>query len=329
MRLTKQPQLNLGVQQLRGVAALAVVLCHYGSNLKDYPLLSKIFNKGQIGVHVFFLISGYIILHTLLKNNYRPRNFFSFLFKRMIRIDPPYICVIVLTLVTFWLFSFIPSYKGNKISFIPEQFISHLLYIIPFTKWEFYNHIFWTLCVEFQFYIIIGTIYFISDTLIYRVSFLLVFCLSALVNFQNSYIIFNYAPIFALGMAQMQYANTKQNSYLILMAINLFVIYYKFDALITIILIVSGLIIYYYNHSLKAFAFLGNISYSLYLIHPLILIYILGIGKRLSNFDESELLYLFVKLIIVIVAASIFYALVEKKSIRLAKRFKYSMDGSK
>ena len=55
----------LSIQYLRGLAALAVVLCHYGSNLTPYPKLSEAFNFGQAGVHVFFLISGFIIVYSL------------------------------------------------------------------------------------------------------------------------------------------------------------------------------------------------------------------------------------------------------------------------
>ncbi|WP_316804879.1 acyltransferase [Pedobacter nototheniae] len=329
MQLIKKSQLNIGVQQLRGLAALAVVLCHYGSDLNNYHLLSKIFNKGQIGVHVFFLISGYIILHALIKNNYHPKNFFRFLLKRVIRIDPPYIIVIILTLVTFWLLGFIPSYNGNIIPFIPGQFISHLFYIIPFTKWGFYNTVFWTLCVEFQFYILIGLLYFISNSAIYKITFLLLFALSTFANFQNSYyLVTNYAPIFALGMAQMQYTKTKQSTYLIVMLVCLFIVYYKFDVLITLTLIAAGLIIQYCNRSFKPLVFLGKISYSLYLIHPLILIYLLGIGKKLFDIKKHELLFLFSELTIVIIAAYVFYILIENKTRNLAKKLKYSSNGS-
>ena len=130
-------------------------------------------------------------------------------------------------------------------------------------------------------------------------------------------------------MAQIQYVKDKQNSYLVTMLICLFIIYYKFDVLITITLIAAGLIIHYCNKSLKAFAFLGKISYSLYLIHPLVLIYILGIGKKLFDIEKHQLLFLFIELIIVITAAFLFYILVERKSKNLAQKFKYRLHESR
>src|SRR5471030_3192282 len=94
----------VSIQYLRGLAALGVVFCHYGSNL------SSIFNFGQTGVFVFFLISGFIIVYSLIKSGYQPAQFFTFLLKRSIRIDPAYYITIFLTITLFYILSLIPSF---------------------------------------------------------------------------------------------------------------------------------------------------------------------------------------------------------------------------
>ncbi len=48
----------VSIQYLRGIAALGVVVCHYGSNI------SSLLNFGQNGVFVFFLISGFVIVYS-------------------------------------------------------------------------------------------------------------------------------------------------------------------------------------------------------------------------------------------------------------------------
>lgn len=149
----------LGVQYLRGLAALGVLLCHYTISMQGLSALAY----GQRGVHVFFLLSGFIIVYSLTKVNYKPTQFLQFLVKRSIRIDPAYYATIILTLLLFKILSTLPSFKGSYIPFIPEQFIAHLLYVVPFTKYPFYLHLFWTLCIEFQFYVIIGLLYFLVD----------------------------------------------------------------------------------------------------------------------------------------------------------------------
>ncbi len=173
----------LGIQYLRGLAALGVVLCHYGSDLKSYPKLSKVFGFGQTGVHVFFLISGFIIVYSLIRANYKPRKFLTFLLKRSIRIDPSYIVTILLTIALFRILSFITTFKGETLSFIPGQFLAHLFYIVPFTQYPFYNHVFWTLGVEFQFYLLIGTLYFLSNNQAFKTGFLILFSLTCLIPF--------------------------------------------------------------------------------------------------------------------------------------------------
>lgn len=173
--MVNQKQFIPGIQLLRGIAALAVVFCHYGSSINNFKLLSSFFNYGKLGIYIFFLISGYIIVYSLEASNYKPRYFFKFILKRSVRIDPLYIITIILTLLSFWLLSLLPSYKGFAIPFIPSQFLAHVFYLIPFSNWGFYSSVFWTLCVEFQFYLLIVIFYFINDSIIYRTIFWLFF----------------------------------------------------------------------------------------------------------------------------------------------------------
>lgn len=313
-----------GIQFLRGFAALAVVLCHYGSNLTDYKTLSSILNYGQYGIHVFFFISGYVICLSLIKNQYHPKYFFRFLLKRSIRIDPVYLITILLTLLSFWLFTFIPSFKGLPIPFVPEQFLAHILYVVPFTNFEFYNHIFWTLGVEFQFYVLIGALYFLSQHLYFRVSFLILFSLSSFITLEKSdYLVITYAPIFAMGIAIMHYHLTKRNEYLICSAFSAMLVFLNFNLPILLLLIAVTFFISYVKKISTYFNFLGEISYSLYIIHPLVLIYLIGLLKKLPIAPSLELLLLLVKVLIAIGSAYIFYILIERPPIRYSKKISY------
>src|SRR5471030_1551501 len=87
----------VSIQYLRGLAALGVVFCHYDS-----------FGFGQLGVFVFFLISGFIIVYSLTMSQYEPRFIFRFLLRRSVRIDPSYFAVVVLTILLFKILSFMP-----------------------------------------------------------------------------------------------------------------------------------------------------------------------------------------------------------------------------
>jgi len=116
-----------------------------------------------MGVLVFFFISGFIIVYSLEKSGSKPNQFFTFLIKRSIRIDPPYWAVIALYIALGFFLNNLSSYHGKHLELIPGQVIAHILYAVPLAEYQFYNHIFWTLSVEFQFYILIGLLYFLSD----------------------------------------------------------------------------------------------------------------------------------------------------------------------
>jgi peptidoglycan/LPS O-acetylase OafA/YrhL len=62
----------ISIQYLRGLSALAVVLCHYGSSIVP------VFENGQAGVYVFFLLSGFVNVFSLEKHHYKPAYFLNF-----------------------------------------------------------------------------------------------------------------------------------------------------------------------------------------------------------------------------------------------------------
>lgn len=315
-----------GVQILRGLAALAVVLCHTSTTLNSSGNLSAVLSYGQLGVHVFFFISGYIIIHSLLIKKYSIKYLFHFLAKRSIRVDPLYILTIILTLTSFWAFTLFPSYKGKVISFIPLQFVSHLLYITPFTKWPFYNHVFWTLCIEFQFYILIGVIYFLNNTWLFKTAFILAFSFCCFINTPNSYYLaINYAPIFGMGISLVEYQHSKKNIYVVCFLICGILTFIHFSLLLLAIILVATAIVIFSKKKYFIPSFLGEISYSLYLIHPLVLLYMkIGFNRFLPRLFEYGIILRIVELALSVMAASILYILIEKPSIRLSKKIKFN-----
>lgn len=321
----------LSIQYLRGLAALGVVLCHYGSNLNQYPALSRIFNFGQEGVHVFFLISGFIIVYSLEKADYQPKQFFTFLLKRSIRIDPAYFVVILLTLALFKILSLMPDFHGERIPFIPGQFIAHIFYFIPFTKYPFYNHVFWTLSVEFQFYLLIGIFYFLAESYLYKLVFLIIFSLACLIPFGNAYyLVLSYAPIFALGISLFNFYKNRKWSNLILPTALLGLIEYKFGLDVAVLATLTGLVILTLKITLRLLEILGDISYSLYLIHPIVLIVFLAILKwfHIDN-GQNQLLCFFTEVFFAIIFASLIFYLIERPFSNLSKRISYYKSNAK
>jgi len=298
---------------------LGVVCFHFANDV------SPVFTFGRAGVDVFFLISGFIIVFSLLKSGYKPAMFFSFLLKRSARIDPPYYAAILLTFALFKVMSYVPGYRGSPIPFIPGQFFAHIFYYLPFTGYDYYLFVFWTLCVEFQFYILVGTLYFLSKNRYYKIAFLVIFSLSSLAPFSIAQdVIFMQAPIFSLGMALVDFYRERNRYNLILPAFLLALIAFKFGIPIFILLLVSSAAIFYLNQNIRPLAFLGNISYSLYLTHTLTFLVFIGTAKHFHvNLAHFPFLWLAVQIVVAVFAAYIFYLLVEKPAIRLSKRIFY------
>lgn len=146
------------VDGVRGFAALAIVLFHVlcarHVDLLPPDLLLTL-SVGEAGVVIFFVISGFVITHSLLKANFGPKSIMRFVIGRSIRLDPPYWAAIILAL-SFSVAAnvVIPGRIPKDYSF--AQIIAHLFYVQELFGYEHINAVFWTLCYEIQFYLIIA-----------------------------------------------------------------------------------------------------------------------------------------------------------------------------
>lgn len=150
---------------LRGLAILLVLGYHafvrwsnlvpFGDTYSNFPL----FKHGWLGVELFFLISGFVIFMTLD----RTKDFKLFIYKRWIRLFPAMIIASIIIYLTAPFFSERPAGIPNLLSLIPG-----LTFIEPYW-WSKLLSVdinslegsFWSLYVEFKFYVVAGLIYFI------------------------------------------------------------------------------------------------------------------------------------------------------------------------
>jgi peptidoglycan/LPS O-acetylase OafA/YrhL len=156
---------NLGIQLLRGLAALLVV-CHHSLE-ESRALAPQIAPKwlilsGACGVDLFFVISGFIIYNvTYGRSLQRPEAPAVFLLKRFLRIFPLYWICLAATLALWASGHF---YKSVPVDF--SRFLS-ALFLLPFSP-QIVN-VAWTLVFEMYFY------YVFALTLVWRRAALSVF----------------------------------------------------------------------------------------------------------------------------------------------------------
>lgn len=148
------------VDALRGVASIGVVLYHvYSKNLlpmSGYELpepLHAIGSNGNLGVYIFFVISGFVITQSIRGAEITPRFVGWFALRRSLRLDPPYWATIAAMIAL--------SYASGRIQRdhaplpLPtwDAVVAHLFYLQGFLGYPQIVGVFWTLCYELQFYL--------------------------------------------------------------------------------------------------------------------------------------------------------------------------------
>ena len=87
------------IQALRGIAALAVLLWHASVRVDPVTLAAFMQPGSVMGVDLFFLVSGFIMVHTTRDSDGSPRYVGEFLVKRALRIWPLWLASLALLLI--------------------------------------------------------------------------------------------------------------------------------------------------------------------------------------------------------------------------------------
>jgi peptidoglycan/LPS O-acetylase OafA/YrhL len=324
---------NYVIDVLRWFAAFCVVLFHLNSAIPYIDKWYRNFIKyGWLGVPVFFVISGYCII--ISANNSTNRR--DFLNRRFFRIFPPYWASLLVVLIAAIFQRF---YTGNNsIQNIPRNPIDILatltLTTSPLTDINTINWVYWTLTCELCFYIIIGAVFFFNK----NVSIFLligVSLISALFPYQyKGYLFFlDHWPAFGCGLSIYYFFKSSDKitwlSFWLLFVINVcglvnkFLINHKVEyvvaVLVTLIIIFSSK---YLKSSKNIFATLGEFSYSVYLIHVPVGVFIFGRFKNYYILHDPfiNLLYDLIIYCIVSILSWKIFNLIEKPSIIYSRK---------
>jgi peptidoglycan/LPS O-acetylase OafA/YrhL len=288
------------IQVLRGVSVIAVVLFHF------YP---QIFSKGYLGVDVFFVISGYLLIPKMLEIGSTPDdNLSSFFLKRFARLTPA-LCVTIVLFCT-WMFLFGPL-EDQRFAF--AQAITAVLNLsnieaFRLSQGDYFNpnpngllHT-WSLSVEQQIYFILPFLLVMFSNMRRKISLIYLFLAVLAVHFLfMRFTLFNFAPVDILnnrgfyyfsplfrgfefllgavirlqsGRREMHFLNQKYLWPLILIVLTVKI---PDEISLVCILLISVLILAKPEKPIKGsniFAKIGDRSYSIYLIHfPIIYIF--------------------------------------------------------
>jgi peptidoglycan/LPS O-acetylase OafA/YrhL len=139
------------IDLLRITAALAVVVYHYtfsgyARHLIPiaFPGVSLVTRYGYLGVDLFFMISGFVVL--LSAWNRRPRDF---VISRMVRLYPAFWAAVTITAVV------VTTLGRGALRVTPVQYLANLTLLNALPNIANVDVVYWTLWAEIRFYLVI------------------------------------------------------------------------------------------------------------------------------------------------------------------------------
>jgi len=340
------------IDGLRGYLAISIFVHHFmltwvWKNTAHWYRPQEIYfqNIGIVGVMIFFMITGYLFTAKILSDKGNT-NWIKLYKSRIFRIYPLFIFILfMITLVIFTQ----EQYQSNiNFSLLAEQYSKWILF--HGGNIHTHNHtsliiagVDWTLKYEWLFYLSLPILAF---TLNLNKWFTILLIFIGIYLFSQDYKIFSFNTIHLLffiigGITAYLYSTTKdrfafiQSNIISGLAIILLIsslIFKDIYAPLPILFISLFFVVIALGNTMfgllekKSSILLGEISYSIYLIHGLI-IYILFSYFNvidLTSISSIEHTYMFPILIILIIAcATLTYLYIEQPSIKLGKKVFY------
>ena len=148
---------------MRGLAALSVCLFHFTNGVPDFlpdgDIVKQLGSFGFLGVQVFFVISGFVIPLSMRARGYQLGDVFTFMVRRLKRLEPPYFASILLVIALHLISSSVPGFKGEAFTLTWQQALARIAYLNAVLDLGWLSPVFWALAIEFQFYLFIALLF--------------------------------------------------------------------------------------------------------------------------------------------------------------------------
>lgn len=330
------------VDGLRGVACAAVVLHHLFLELWVYhicpnqgPLARTIRVHGALGVEIFFVISGFVIAHSLRNFDGTFKSAGLFILKRQLRLDPPFWIALLGASAVLLLHR-----AADRASLPipgPTVLLANILYLHRILGVREILVVSWTLCLEVQFYLLyIGILLCISKVaksrfieataLTITVTAIASLCFTDPTPLQTWFL--PYWHLFAGGVLTYWVWRKRVSAMWLLVAGLSAAACYAVTRNTYVLagwLTITALFFTAAFGKLESWTlgsplqYLGRISYSLYLIHRPIMVLPMWLAEK-HHFHSSLLItgWSLMTLVVCLAAAHLLWYLVEKPSMRIS-----------
>ena len=342
---------NLKIQRiqsldvLRGISILIVISGHYGALqfITNFISIKQvddtiIFFRAIDGVFLFFLISGYF-----MGSIYEKTKSINFLKRRWLRLIPVFI---IASLIAFVIELIFPEGLPKERLSTTTDYITTIIYACSFglIRGELTQGAYWSLILEFRFYLLLCILIFFKISLRNSIFFLSTLSFSSLfLSHSGIQSLFASLPFFTIGMSCWRLWNKDVNikeayeffySVLVLFFIckigvstPSFPLNYQSTPVIGALLVIFFAFIKYQNSKilnnriLYPVVFFGLISYPLYIIHQetgMIIEFLLK-----NSFNEISFIFIeifVIKLLISLILAALVHISLERKILSLKEK---------
>lgn len=346
---------SVAIDGLRGLLALGVFVEHSMISFRYYqgiawqrPQENFYTILGEGSVVFFFMITGFLFWNMIIR--YRGElNPWIFVQHRLLRLAPMFIFSFLLIQLVAVYFS---EYSLSVLTQRTEEYLFHVLHFdginvditeIP-DKILINASVYWTLEHEWKFYLIILPLAFLYRTILrYWIWFpLVLFVLFRLLYGQSDiWMIFPFGMLaasikFALGEKniiptnrQKIFFNVLAIPFLVFLLTNFhegYTLLWYALGFVLFVFIVCDYVDFFGLLRMRATAFLGSISYSIYLLHGIWLYTVLNIIKRYIDFKalDVQLYWLIIAMIgmSAVVSSAVTYKFIEEKFYNLRGKMK-------
>jgi peptidoglycan/LPS O-acetylase OafA/YrhL len=320
------------LDSLRAGAAWCVVLYHFictTIGLFHNDVLLNTFYYGQFGTHVFFVISGFVIPWSMYQNNYKISSFFKYILKRIIRLEPPYIVSIALILII----ASIKSASGYSNGTVEgdilnlKRILLHFGYLINFVPgYKWLNGVYWTLAIEFQYYLIMALVFVLlvsKNGWTRYIAYLLCFVMSYFIRSGNHFPF--YAPLFLFGILVFLRMSELIGHVEFWIVFTLCILFnYLYCEKVSCVLgsLTALVILYFHQVKVPVLNALGKVSYSTYLVHPVLGAAVINVLSHRFTLEWQKCLLVILGIIVTLVSSYIMYWVIERPSKKLASSIK-------
>ncbi|HZG84915.1 acyltransferase [Paenibacillus sp.] len=335
------------IDSLRGFAILIVIMIHVAQNVPDFPYFPL------RGVTLFYLVSAFTLFLSLYRREGKGESLSSFYLRRFFRIAPLYYLALIVYLLVnglgprYWL--------GDQENVTLLNILSHITFINGFNPY-WINSIIgveWSIAIEMTFYAFVPLLYAkiknVRQSIIFVIlSMIVCYGLGTILSkfspigseqlWKNYLYLWlpNQLPVFALGILLFflwkrdneNKTPTKTQRILIFSLVAFVSLVLAYLGNKTTIVAVTFLVFSYVLSKRKLILFvnkfwssIGKISYSMYLVHFLVIeqIVALGVGNQMEVHLRFILLYT-LTIAITVAISMVTYRYVEQPSIDWSRK---------